>query len=319
VPSGAQANQTLVRRERRPAAMLAVDLALEDMKFSFSRINTYQSCPRQFYLQYIECKPQFDNCYAEYGTLCHSVLEKYAKGELEVYELLDDYMNRFDTEITQTFPPNQYVDLREKYYNQGYDYFENFAGFDEYEILDVEKKFEFEIKPSNNKPYKFTGIIDLIAKDADGNLIIIDHKSKTMFKRKYACGTCGKSYSHETAEKRNFACTKKCNGTLTEDKSEAKEYLRQLYLYALAICPEYKGTPKKLIFNFFRDGVMYETDFNEKDYAEAATWVVDTIETIRNDENFTPKKTDYYCDQICGVRYECPHSNVYTGGVDNIC
>jgi transcription initiation factor IIE alpha subunit len=263
-----------------------------------------------FYLQYIECKPQYDNCFAQFGTLCHSVLEKYATGELEIYELVDDYMNRFDTEVNQPFPPNKYVDLREKYYNQGHDYFESFAGFDDYKLLDIEKRFEINMFDK----FTFTGVIDLVVNDADGNLIIIDHKSKTIFKRKYLCELCSKTYTIETAEKREFICTKKCNGTLVEDKSEAKEFFRQLYLYALPIFEENKEYPKKLMFNFFRDGVMYEIDFNESDLEDTKNWVADTIETIRKDEKFEPKKTDYFCDNVCGVRYECPNSNVYTGG-----
>ena len=44
-----------------------------------------------FKLQYIDKVPQEQNSFAEYGTHCHSLLERWAKGELMSFELADAY------------------------------------------------------------------------------------------------------------------------------------------------------------------------------------------------------------------------------------
>ena len=272
-------------------------------------MDTYNTCPKSFFLQYIECKERSESSFGQYGSFCHSVFEKYAKGELEAYELLDEYAEKFDEMVTEPFPPNKHVDLREKYYNQGHDCFSDFGGFDDYEILAVEKRVSFLLWNT----FPFTGVIDLVVRDKDGNLIIIDHKSKAIFKRKCLCEKCGKSYSMEFAEKKNFQCTKKCGGSLVEDKKEAKEYLRQLYIYSIPVLEEYGEYPKKLVFNFFREGGFWETDFELESLHEAENWVLQTIDLIRSDDSFAPKKSDFFCDFICGVRQHCTDSNSYLG------
>ncbi|MBR1685372.1 MAG: PD-(D/E)XK nuclease family protein, partial [Clostridia bacterium] len=46
----------------------------------------YDQCPLAFKLQYIDRVPQEQNAYAEYGTHCHSLLERWAKGDLMSFE-----------------------------------------------------------------------------------------------------------------------------------------------------------------------------------------------------------------------------------------
>jgi CRISPR/Cas system-associated exonuclease Cas4 (RecB family) len=262
-----------------------------------------------FFLEYIECKPTIDNCYGQYGTFCHELLEQCANGKLEVYELTDKYIEGFDAAVKEPFPNNNYVDLREKYYNQGYDYFESFEGFDDYEILAVEKRVEFVLADK----YKFVGVIDLVVRDSNGEILIIDHKSKTIFKRMFQCLTCGKRYTAETADKRGYICTKKCQGKLDEDKTESKEFMRQLYLYSIAIFNEYGEYPKRLAFNFFRDRQTFYVEFDTNDLEEAIQWVVDAIENISRDNVFVPRKSDYFCQNICGARHYCTDSDRYLG------
>ena len=65
----------------------------ETFRWSFSQLETFETCPRQFYLQYMLDPPieQDQNAFAEYGTFCHSLLESWAKGEVEKSQLADLY------------------------------------------------------------------------------------------------------------------------------------------------------------------------------------------------------------------------------------
>jgi len=290
--------------------VLAVELAIEDFTWSFSRLSSYAQCPQGFHLQYIDCKPDIENAFSQYGSYNHQLLEDYANGKLEVYELLDEYRKGYYDSVTERFPPNQYVDQDEKYFNQGHEYFENFEGFDDLEILGIEEKLRFML----GDKYKFVGIIDLVVRDSEGNLCIIDHKSKTIFKRKCVCELCEKNYSLEAATKRDFTCIKKCKGRLNEIiTEEMRDFLRQLYLYSIPVYEKYGEYPKKLIFNFFREGGFWATDFNIKTLEEAKAWAVDTIESIRNDEKFAPNVDGFFCKWICGQRRNCRDSDQYLG------
>ncbi len=143
-----------------------------DFKFSFSKLNLFDTCKQAFYLQYIRELEGIDNAFGQFGTHCHNILEKYAKNELVIFELLKEYENKYWEIVTEKFPPNKFKDLGQSYFEQGYEYFSNFEGFDDYEILGVEEYVNFKIDE-----FDFTGYIDLVLKK-DG-IILSDYKSKS--------------------------------------------------------------------------------------------------------------------------------------------
>ena len=141
---------------------------IDNMVWSFSRINSFNVCPYEWYLQYIEGLQGENNFYAEFGTYCHKILEKYEKGELGIFDLADYFVDHFDEEIKSN------VSNPEKYIELGKSYFENIdLDLGNYEVLGIEKKCDFELEGR-----KFTGFIDLLLKDKEtGEIVLIDHKS----------------------------------------------------------------------------------------------------------------------------------------------
>ncbi len=265
------------------------------MTWSFSRLTTYERCPYCFYLTYIKKVGQSQNAFAEYGTFCHELLEKYFKGELMIFEMLNEYNDKFTQNVLHDFPPNKYVDLAYSYFQQGQDYFTRFDGLPQYEILDVEKKVEFSIDK-----YPFIGYIDLIAKDKDGHVHIIDHKSKDLSK----------------VQKRRWEDVE------VRRTTELYEYARQLYIYAIPIVEQENITPKYLNFNCFRKPTKsgkvnwVQIPFNYDDYEESKEWAHNIIQNVYNDE--TMSKTydnDWFCNQLCSVKEYCTRSNRYIGNV----
>ena len=119
--------------------------------------------------------PQENNAYAEYGTHCHSILERWARGELMAFELAEAYESEYGQAVRHYFPPFP-RGLAGKYYEEGLAYFNAFDGFGEQEILSVEDRFEIDIRGN-----RFVGIADLILRDRNtGAISVIDHKSKSM-------------------------------------------------------------------------------------------------------------------------------------------
>ncbi len=233
-------------------------------RYSFSKLSTFNNCVLEFIYTYILKEEQISNCYASYGTFVHKLLQQYALGELEIYELLDRFVEWYDENVPEPFPTlrnGKYAG--DAYYEDGVRYFTNFEGFGDYKVIAVEDKFEIQIED-----FCFSGIIDLLLSDDEGNLIINDHKSKSEFK----------------------------------DEDEERKYRRQLYLYAHYVKEKYGKFPSMLRFNMFRKQIEREYKFNIDDYNEALRWSIDTVKKIRQ---LYAAYSYFGCNQICGHREEC--------------
>ena len=265
---------------------------LDDKTWSFSSVNSYENCPKCFYLSYLQDPPleKDQNAFAQWGSHGHSLFERYVDGEIELYEMGEIYEKEYDEKVTLKFPPNKYVDLGESYHDKGKEYFENWEGFpDNWELVESEREIHLDIGGNT-----FIGFIDLIVKDKNtGRYIVVDHKSKSKFK----------------------------------NDEERDEYARQLYLYALYIKAEYGEFPSHLIFNMFRANDVVTIEFDEKNLGKAVEWFVTTIEKIKKDDKFLDKiaieykkkgkplkeykKDDFFCSNLCSVRSWCNRSRCY--------
>ena len=248
------------------------------MTWSFSRLNSFHGCKREWFEKYVEDPlDNLDSCYGQGGSLSHKLLEEYANGELEFYELAPEFARRFPEEVTEYFPIMNWKSLRDGYYEKCLEYFNNFSGFSkEYEILGVEKKVEFEIDG-----YPFVGYIDLLLKNKNnGKITILDHKSTSV----------------------KF---KKDGSPAKASVDKIKEFKRQLYLYSIPIIEEYGGVDK-LCWNLFKDGRMYRVPWKKKEFEEAKEWAVNTIHEIENEEEWPSKQDFIYCCYLCSKRATCP-------------
>ena len=247
------------------------------MVWSFSRLNSYYNCKHEWLNNYINCMEGKNSCFAEFGSLCHEVLEKYCKGELSLFAVSEYYNNHFDDIVVDEFPPNNYKDLRESYYESGLDYFDNIdLDLDNYEILGVEKEISFTVGD-----YQMMGYIDLLLRSKDtGNIIIVDHKSSNI---KFTKG--GKPYKKDTEHWQSFK--------------------RQLYLYAIPVIEEY-GKVDFLEWNMFRSKEIKRIPFSQEEFKEAQDWVIKTIDLIKQETEWSRKDDyDFYCNYLCGQRDNC--------------
>ena len=212
--------------------------------------------------------PQDNNAFAEYGTLCHELLEDWANGEKLAFELADAYAERFDTEVVHYFPPFP-RDMGQRYYDAGHQYFLGFDGFgSQYEVVAAEQRFTLQIAG-----WPFVGVMDLVLRDkTTGKLIVIDHKSK----------------SAKTM------------------KQHMSVYRKQLYLYAAAVEQAYGEPPSHISFNLFRENEMVTEAYDPAVMAEVLQWVEDMIATILSDDTWEARPSRYFCDHICASADFCP-------------
>lgn len=235
-------------------------------RYSFSKLSSFHTCKYGYKLTYIDHLKGDDNCFALYGSLVHSIMERYVKKEISLWDLPKIYEWEFDTAVNKPFPKSKFCDMRQTYYNQGLKFLNNFLGYDDYKILEVENNFDIQIDD-----WIFTGIMDLLYEDQDGNLILLDYKSKAGFK----------------------------------NKLEKQKYARQLYLYCLYIKEKYGRFPAKLKFSMFRKQEEVEIDFNEDDFQEAIIWAKYTVQQIRHCTDFSPNCEDFYSTELCNHRAYC--------------
>ncbi len=249
---------------------------LQDIIWSYSRLKCYQICPKSFRLKYIDGVVDESSSFSEYGTLFHSIFERYYTNKLAIYELGQVYEQEYAAIVRTPFPPNAYNNLNETYYDKGKEYLDKFSDpFSQFKIIEVEKEFFTDIQGNAVK-----GFIDLILQDDNGNYIIVDHKSRGKFR----------------------------------SNKEKDEFLVQLYLYGKYIKDKYGVFPSKLCFNKFRANQIVWEDFKEEKYNIALQWVTDIINAIKNDTEFIAiLDNTFFCNFLCGSRCKCCNSNCYEG------
>lgn len=249
---------------------------IDDMVWSFSRIEAYDSCPHRWYLRYIRKCPERDKFYASYGSFMHKLIEKYYNGELTKEQMLVVFLRDFKKEV-RGFRPKE--STLTKFINGAVEYLKNFEPFP-YKLVEVEKKVEFEIEGN-----KFIGYIDFLGMDeSDGEFVIIDNKSRDLKPR-------------STRVK-----------PTVKDK-ELDEILRQLYIYCIAVEQEYGKLPKALCINCFRTGTFIQEPFKMEAYEEAKKWALEKIAEIGDDTDFEPNPNVFSCFWICGVSDNCEFDN----------
>lgn len=253
---------------------------LDEMIWSFSRVNGYDQCKYYWYLRYLENRKGEQNIYAIFGKFCHKVLEKYAKYELKNYELAEYYSNHYEEEVINLVHdmPDETV---QKYYGLGLDYFQNCdLDLEKYEILGVELECNFKIGD-----YNFVGYIDLLLRDKiTRDIIVQDHKSS-----EYPIGKRG--------------------GIKKKKEKDYLLYKRQLYLYCQPVFEKYGEQVKFIQWNYFKERQWLTLPFIQEEYEEALQWASNTIKEIYKETEFPETKDYFYCRNLCNYRRSCEYQN----------
>lgn len=236
-------------------------------RYSFSKLSSFNTCKYGYKLTYIDHVKGIGNCFSSYGSEVHSIMERYAKGEIELWDLSDVFEWEFDAAVPEKFPSLQFCpDMRKLYYEQGVTFLQNFPGYDDCNIMEVEESFDYDIDD-----WTFTGIIDLVFEDKDGRLIIQDYKSKSSFK----------------------------------SKREQAEYARQLYLYSMHISKKFGRNPDILRFFLFRKNTIVDIKFDPRGVQEALSWARETVRAIRECWDYPPTCESFYGENLCNHREHC--------------
>lgn len=249
---------------------------LDGMVWSYSRLTAYEHCPFSWYRRYIEGETGEGSFYADNGKAMHEVFDALIKGEVSFEDAPSLYLEKYEAITT-------YVkqDIMDNTFDTCINYLCNIDEniLDDYEVVGSEIKLDFLVRG-----YHFTGFVDLLLRDKDGNLIVVDHKSSDPFLKKN-----GEPYA--------------------KTREQFENYTKQMGLYCKGINQMYGEMPTKIVFHHFKnDGKLTVIPVNEKLIEEAVTWCLGVIEKIYKDETFEAKPKTGFCYRLCDYRKDCEYT-----------
>ncbi len=258
----------------------------EDYKWSYSRISKYDDCKYAWYLKYIEEIKTEELFFSQFVKFVHEIYASILLGNLSSENAVDYFLTNFRKEVTAKAPSDK---VFSSYFASGLNAMKEVNGFLEevkdYEILGVETPVKFKLGCNN-----FVGIIDLLLKDQSGNLIVVDHKSRTLKPR---------------SKKRNL-----------KSDAELDKYFKQLYLYSIAVKEMYGEFPTELWLHCYRntDNKIIKEDFYRlKEKSDPFYWMFfeqefsDKIKQIKATEEWTPNYDWFSCTNLCECHNECEY------------
>ena len=251
---------------------------IEDMTWSYSRVNGYSQCPYAWFMKYIRREPEPPNFYSSFGSLAHELFEEFYTGKLKKDEMLAEFLARYPVRVQGDRPQAKIVD---SYIESGIKCFRDFEPLDLKPVA-VEKHVKFDISGK-----KFVGFIDLVG-EKDGKLILVDHKSRNL-----------------RVPKRKTANS--------QAQMEIDGVLKQLYLYAEAIRQETGRNPDELWINCYRTGTVIQNPYSEDKKLDAMEWARKEIDFIETGEDFSARLDWFYCANLCGYRRQCEYFELAFG------
>lgn len=245
------------------------------MQWSYSRLTAFEECRYRFYLKYLRNEADETNFYAEYGTLVHKILAELYQGKIKTTDCYSAFLEQFPL----IEPHGVKADVCRNYYEDAKKYLLS-VELPKEEIKGVEQEVVFNIGK-----IPLIGYIDLLLEDENG-LVVVDNKTPVLRRN----------------EKKK---------TVYNEKFE--RYLRQLYLYSIAVEQLYGEPPYKLRFNCFRNGTQPEEKFDREKQKKTAEWVMALTEEIKNCENWYPSPEWFKCKYICGFYAICDYAQTTFG------
>lgn len=249
---------------------------IDQMVWSYSRINCYMECPYHFFLKYIyglEEKPMF---FSSYGSFVHEILAQYYSGKISRQGAHLKYVSEFHAKVLGK-PPS--TAIFSKFYSQGAQCMQSLVELPGNVQL-IESQEDFEIGR-----YRFTGFIDCVYIDKDGSLVVLDHKSHDL-----------KPRSHRAKP--------------TASDRELDEYLKQLYLYSIPVEKTFSKNPDFLEFSCYRTGTKIKEEFHTEKLAETVSWAIDSIHQIEKESEWSPRLDYWRCNHLCGLKHECEYAQM---------
>jgi len=326
--------------ERKPEEQLEKLRAEGAEIYSISRLNTFNQCPYQFYLNYIKGEKGINNCWAILGGALHGALESCVKNgsdESIVKEAIQKELDNLDM-LGIDFPRDKDGGsvIRENW-------IANMTRFaDEWKT--PKGKFETEkfvlFKVGENQYMQ--GYIDLLRFDGEKEVTIYDYKTSSKYTGEHlieaqrqlviyamameefgykvnAAGWVFIKYGDTSWLQKNGKTGHKVS-EWRKVGSEMKNYIRkdleklgydevdiEAYLYNLIVNNSFDGLPEEVQNKYKTKPYVQYCDLSEETRKECFEYIRNTIEKISeygDEENkYEPcdiERQSFFCNSLCG-------------------
>jgi putative RecB family exonuclease len=243
-------------------------------KYSHSRLSTFDNCPYQYKLKYIDkIKPEFETSIEAYmGEVVHAALEDlYTKVMWKQTPKKEDVLKFYEEYWAKKFPANVLVvnGEAEQYRVKGNTilgaFYERFYPFNQLEIIELETEELMSLPDGNLWHVK----IDKLARDKQGNYYVIDYKTNSKMKDRFEI-----------------------------------ENDRQLAMYAIWVKNEFPDAKQvRLVWDMIVFGEQIMSRRTEEQLRDLVQETVVKISKIENAKEF-PAKISGLC-RYCGYKNTC--------------
>lgn len=153
--------------------------------YSFSSLNTFRNCPKQFEFEKIKkvSVPKVEMAHSCLGTIIHDVLKQlYRRTADGVTMSLEDTLAMYESSWAERDQKtitvgSDYMGI-DDYIKNGRKmlttFFQRYHPFDQHTVLDVEMRLTFNLPGTD---FKFIAIVDRLLKKDDGTVEICDYKT----------------------------------------------------------------------------------------------------------------------------------------------
>jgi len=153
-----------------------------DALWSWSRYSKYDTSKYEYFLKYILKinEDRADSIYTFLGTLAHEILEKLYLKEIKYEDMYNMFQDGFYSLRLADLKFDRNNEEKDKKYAEKYEdnmkhFFKNHKFLDK--KVDIERFITIKVGE-----YVFQGYIDLVYKDDDGNFVIQDQKTSSIYK-----------------------------------------------------------------------------------------------------------------------------------------
>jgi len=248
--------------------------------YSHSRVSTFENCPYQYKLKYVDkAEPEIPETIEIFmGKRVHETLEKLYKDKkfkklVSKATLLKFYKDNWDKEysedilvVKENLTANNYRKMGMKFIE---DYYDKYKPFNQLTILDLETQDRMTLSDGNQWHVR----IDKFACDDKGNYYVCDYKTNATMK----------------------------------DQEEADSD-RQLAMYSIWVKDKFKDAKSvKLLWHmlaFNKEVISERTPEQEKKLQEDVMQLIKKIETATKEDDF-PTNVTGLCN-YCGFKSQCP-------------
>lgn len=260
--------------------------------FSFSKIDTFHNCERNYYYTYILHQRGGDNIYSFLGTIIHNLVEQLYKNEINKEKAKITFLDSIE-EADMLGLKWMNDNVKNKYVECITHFFENFSPIKNDNIV-IEEYFEVDVCGITMRGY-----IDIYYIQ-DNILYIIDFKTSSKFDKK--------TLSHKKIQLFLYALAL---------KEKYKNLDIKIGFDMLKYAKNERGTLKERnnfdLFSEFEEGYIW-VDFDEDSINELKKYIKTALDKIEENKLIGDigvwgmcdnKASTFFCKNLCSNRDKC--------------